>query len=224
MPVRPGRHRTLIWLSFMLFPVIAGGVVGIVMQRRQIRQTRATSERIGTTFLTIERAHRALHAAEVAATERAQAPGEPAADAALWAAEGRAAGALADLEAITPTEHLAPVRQPADSGVARTPWRARRACAPPATASCATQALVFAAQGELEALTDVAARRVRDGGESAGDDNTQALALVISFLLSSAMAVALALHLRRAIGSPLGRLRLSARRLGRGDPDHRVEL
>jgi hypothetical protein len=127
----------LIWLSFMLFPVIAGGVVGIVMQRRQIRQTRATSERIGTTFLTIERAHRALHAAEVAATERAQAPGEPAADAALWAAEGRAAGALADLEAITPTEHLAPVRQPAPSGVARTPWRARRACAPPATASCA---------------------------------------------------------------------------------------
>jgi diguanylate cyclase (GGDEF)-like protein len=230
MSVRPGRHRTLnsrllVWLSCMLFPVIAGGVVGIALQQRQIHQTRAMSERIGTTFLSIERAHRALHAAEVAATARAQAPGEPATDAALWAAEARAAGALADLEAITADEHLAPVRR------ARALWgradvMARTSGLRPAgdRRLRAMHALVFAAQGELEALTDVAVRRVRDGDESAGDHSLQALALVVSFLLSSAMAVALALHLRRAIGSPLGRLRLSARRLGRGDLDHRVEL
>ena len=85
-------------------------------------------------------------------------------------------------------------------------------------------ALVFRGQGELETITNVAARRVRDGDESAGDQRIQALGLVISFLLSSTIAVALALHLRRAIGSPLARLRLSARRLGRGDLDHRVDL
>jgi hypothetical protein len=61
MSARRGRLRTLnsrmlIWLSVMLIPVIAGGVVGIVMQQRQIHETRATAQRVGTMFLKIDRA------------------------------------------------------------------------------------------------------------------------------------------------------------------------
>jgi hypothetical protein len=164
----------LIWLSVMLFPVIAGGVVGIVMQQRQIHETRATAERVGTTFLSIERAHRALRAADVAATARAQAPGEPRTDQALWAAEARAPSALQNLEAITQGGPDGPVQR------ARTLWgradaMARRSRSEPASDRelRALHAFVFEGQGELEALADVAARRVRDGDESAATSGSR---------------------------------------------------
>jgi diguanylate cyclase (GGDEF)-like protein len=230
MSARPGRARTLssrmlIWLSLMLLPLIGGGVAGIAQQQRDLAETRATAERTGSTFLGIERAHRALHAGEEVATARARHAGDPAADRALHDASLRVEAAIGQLERLVPAAHRASLRR------VRALWaRAASVASRPGTRAATDREVrwietaVFAAQAELEQVTDTVARDVRDGRGSAGDARVQTIALVVSFLISSGIAIAIALHLRAAIGRPLALLRASARRLGRGDLDHRVEL
>jgi diguanylate cyclase (GGDEF)-like protein len=215
----------LLWLSLMLVPLIGGGVAGLVLQQYRIHQTRTTAHLVATKFLRLERTHHLLHDAEVAATGRLLAPADPEAGRRLRAADAAAERSLRGLEAVTNSDQRPLV------GHARALWRrANAAATAPRQRPAGEDELralhldVFDAQDTLNALTDGFAGEVHDNAASARDQRTQGLALAISFLLSSGIAILLALRLRRAILGPLALLRASARRLGSGDLAHSVEL
>ncbi|MEA2385081.1 MAG: hypothetical protein QOH72_5052 [Solirubrobacteraceae bacterium] len=215
----------LIWLSAMLVPLIAGGVVGIVLQQYRLHQTRATAHLVATQFLRLERTHHLLHDGEVAATTRLLVPADLAAEAQLRTADASARRSLRDLEAVASPSQRPLVRH------ARGLWRrASTVASAPRRRPAGDDELralhldVFDAQDTLNAMTDGFAREVHDSAASGSDQRREGLVLALSFLLSSGIAVLLALRLRGSISGPLAALRASARRLGSGDLTHRVEL
>src|SRR4051812_32561106 len=223
--LRTLNSRMLLWLSLMLLPLIGGGVVGLVLQQYRLHEMRTNGNQVATEFLTLERTHHLLHDAEVAATARMLGPTDRDLAARLRAADIAAARSLRRLVAATGPSQAPLVRH------ARALWgRANAFANEPRTEPAdddAVRALhldVFDAQDTLDALSDNFAREVHDSAASARDQRTQGIALALSFLLSSLIAVLLALGLRRAIARPLAELSASARRLGSGDLAHRVEL
>jgi GGDEF domain-containing protein len=215
----------LLWLSLMLLPLIGGGVVGLVLQQYRLHEMRTNGNRVATEFLTLERTHHLLHDAEVAATARMLGPTDPDLAARLRAADAPAVRSLQRLEAATGPAQAPLVRH------ARGLWSRANAFANETRTAPADDAAVralhldvFDAQDTLDALTDDLARKVHASAATGRDQRMQGLALALSFLLSSLIAVGLALRLRRAIARPLATLSASARRLGSGDLAHRVEL
>jgi diguanylate cyclase (GGDEF)-like protein len=230
MRVRPRSLRTLngrmlLWLSVMLLPLIGGGVVGLVLQQYRLHETRTTAHRVATEFLTLERTHHLLHDAEVAGTARLLAPADPDMAARLRTADTDAVRSLRRLETVVSPSERAYVQR------ARKLWnRAHSFASVPRRRPAdeddvrALHLDVFEAQDTLDALSDHFAGEVHDSAASARDQRNQGFALALSFLLSSLIAILLALRLRRAIARPLATLSASARRLGSGDLAHRVEL
>jgi diguanylate cyclase (GGDEF)-like protein len=217
--------RMLLWLSLMLVPLIAGGVVGLVLQQYRIHESRSTADRVATKFLRLERTHHLLHDAEVAATSRLLAPDDPVVAAVLRSADADAERALGALEAVSSPEQRPLVAH------ARTLWHGAKDIADAPRSRPAgddeqrsLHLYVFDAQDTLDALTNGLAAEVHDSAASARGQHTEGLVLALSFLLSSGIAVLLALRLRGSIVAPLVVLRDSARRLGSGDLAHRVEL
>jgi diguanylate cyclase (GGDEF)-like protein len=224
-PLRTLNGRMLVWLSVMLAPLIVGGVVGLVLQQYRLHESRVAADRVATKFLTLERTHHLLHDAEVAATARLLAPSDGDMAGRQLDAATDARRSLRRLEAVT-----GPAEAPYVRRARMLLNRAMGFSAQPRTRPGDEEAVrelhldVFDAQDTLDALTDVFAGEVHDSGASARDQRLQGLALALSFLLSSLIAVLLALRLRRAIARPFAALRDSARRLGGGDLAHRVEL
>jgi diguanylate cyclase (GGDEF)-like protein len=215
----------LLWLSAMLAPLIIGGVVGLVLQQYRLHESRVAADRVATKFLTLERSHHLLHDAEVAVTARLLAPTDPDMAERQRIAAADARGALRRLEDVTGPAEAPYVRRAGtllNRAMAFSAQPGRRPGDEEAQRELHLD--VFDAQDTLDALTDVFAREVHDSGASARDQRMQGLALALSFLLSSLIAVLLALRLRRAIARPFAGLRDSARRLGSGDLSHRVEL
>jgi diguanylate cyclase (GGDEF)-like protein len=224
-PLRTLNGRMLLWLSVMLAPLIVGGIVGLVLQQYRLHESRVAANRVAREFLTLERTHHLLHDAEVAGTARLLAPADRDMAARQRAAAAAANASLRRLEAVTAPDEVPYVRR---AGMLLS--RAMAFSARPRRAPGDEEAVrelhldVFDAQDTLDALTDHFAREVHESGASARDQRVQGLALALSFLLSSLIAVLLALRLRRAIARPFAALRDSARRLGSGDLAHRVEL